>query len=187
MGRSRRWFEKLSPANQSFYSDLIDARDLPPELGGTFRQRFIAGFGRPPRGEDYRRARAYIGEALEVRRGRLVFKDNDRLYRGSEPLPFFSTDGVVGAVSENLSWRQRSLIGQHWALLRAQGRYFNSELAARLKKFRGEELTAVDLDTRQSLGRVGFETDVARFRSAAASPEARAERVISPRLFGGPS
>jgi hypothetical protein len=185
--RTRKQYEKLSAARRSYYHDLIDARDLPPELGGTFRQRFIAGFGRRPRGEDYRRARSYIGEALEVRRGRLVFKDNDRLYRGSDPMPFLSPDGVVGAVPEGLSKRRRSLIGQHWALGRAESRYFPSELASRLKKFRGEEFVAVDLDTGKPLGRLGFLTDVDRFRSAAKSPEARAERVISPRLFGGPS
>jgi hypothetical protein len=185
--RTRKAYEKLPPARRAYYRDLIDARDLPSEVGGTFRQRFIAGFGRRPRGEDYRRAHKYIDEALEVRRGRLVFKDNDRLYRGSDPMPFLSPDGVVGAVPEGLSKRQRSLIGQHWALGRAESRYFPSELAARLKKFEGEGFTAVDLDTGRPLGRVGFETDVARFRSAAKSPEARAERVISPRLFGGPS
>jgi hypothetical protein len=179
--RSRRSFEARSKADRRFYSKLIDARDLPPELGGTFRQRFIAGFGRAPRGEDYARAKRDIGEALEVQHGRLVFRDNDRLYRSSDPMPIVTPDGIENAVSEGLSKRQRSLIGQHWALGRAARKFSDEELARRLRHFEGKTFRVYDPELGRVV-RVPFETDPRAFRRAMASPEARAEHVISPRL-----
>jgi hypothetical protein len=106
-------------------------------------------------------------------------RDWQRLYRGDEPMPAITPDGIYDTV--NPTWRQRSAIGRQWSLIGRTKRMSDEQLATELRRFRGIHVRVIDPET----GRVvhmPLETDPARFRSFAESSEARQERVISPRL-----
>jgi hypothetical protein len=139
-----------------------------------------------PSGRDYGRLEANLGGALErSRAGRISIRSNDRLWRGDDPLPVPTADGVADAVTSGMSWRQRSVIGRIWALAGRAPDLTDRELATELRRFRGETFRVIDPRTGEVVRRPLL-TDPTSFRAFARSPDARQEREISPRVVGAP-
>lgn len=176
--RSRAQYESLSRSSRAAFDRQLAAveyarTDVGELAGGSFRRAFHAVTGRYPSGADYRRRDELVGSAW--RQG--VVKSSDRLARAPMPVP--TADGIFE--SGDLSWRQRSLVGSYWSVLRQADKMTDAELRDALKPFRRLELRVYDPE----LGRVvrkPFETNPAFVRSFARSDEARAERIVSPKL-----
>jgi hypothetical protein len=173
--RTQAQYEALPRSSRAAYDRQLDAvkyaRSPAGQLHqGSYRQSFFAVHGRYPSGRDYSLRDQLTGSAW--REG--VVTTNDRLAR--EPMAVPTADGIFD--SSDLSWRQRSLVGKYWTVLRLEGTMSDRELRAALKPFRGMEVRVFD----RELGRVvrkPFETNPDFVRRFASSPEARAERIIS--------
>lgn len=176
--RTQAQYEVLPKSSRAAYDRQLDAVEYARSPGGqlhagSYRQSFYAVHGRYPTGRDYSLRDQLTGSAWHEGRVR----SNDRLARGPMAVP--TADGIFD--SSDLSWQQRSLVGKYWTVLRLESTMSDRELRAALKQFRGKELRVYDPE----LGRVvrkPFETNPAFVRSFARSDEARAERIISPKL-----
>lgn len=176
--RTQAQYEALPKSSRAAYDRQLDAVEYARSPAGqlhegSYRQSFFAVHGRYPAGRDYSLRDRLTGSAW--REG--VVTANDRLARGPMAVP--TADGIFD--SSDLSWRQRSVAGKYWTVLRLEGTMSDRELRAALKQFRGVELRVYDPE----LGRVvrkSFETNPNLVRQFARSPEARAERIISQKL-----
>jgi hypothetical protein len=179
---SGRAYQRLSRSDQRHYASDVEVRDLErSRLATSFRQAFIKVYRRAPSGRDYERIERNLAGAYERRGQRLRVRPNDRLWLGDEPLPVLTPDGVYDAVAERLSWRQRSVIGEYWSLIGRANQLSDAALDRELRRFRQETYRVFDPESGRVV-RLRLETDPDRFRAFAASPEARQERVISPRV-----
>ena len=175
----RQYLVLTRPGRGAFEAQVVVveyARTEPARVFGhdrSFRQSFHAVHGRYPSGQDYRRRDEFVGDVWST--GRIAA--TDRLARAPMPVP--TADGIYE--TRDISWRQRSLVGDYWGVVGRAGRMTDAELRAALKPFRGKSLRVFDPE----LGRVvrkPFETNPKFVRQFASSPEARAERVISPKF-----
>ena len=125
---------------------------LPPRNRDTYG-RTLDGLNRMRRGKSIKRAareagttpetmRRYVGEALEVRRGRTVAKPADRLYRRMSVL---TPDGrrEVGTRGSEAAKK----IAAHW---NATEHYLATGDTKPLAKFKGKRVGGVELATRPS-------------------------------------
>lgn len=180
---SRRSYEALPRGEQRLYPSDLEVPELVRSgIAPSFRKAFRLVYRRDPSGRDYRRLEQNLGGALGRRGGRIVVRANDRLWRGDASMPVPTKEGIYDAVSQGMSWRQRSVIGRVWSLAGRARQLSDEELARELRKYQGESFRVFDPETGRVI-RVGVETDPVRFRAFAQSEE-RVERVISPRMVG---
>lgn len=178
---ARRTYERLPAAERSRYgSDLEVLVLVRSRTASSLRQSYRLVYRRTPSGRDYRRLERNLGGALTKERGRISVRPNDRLWRGDDPPPVPTPDGVLDAASDGLSWRQRSVIGRFWSLAARERTLTDQELERELKPFRRETFRVLDPATGRIVRRP-LVTDVAGVR-AFARTEGRQERVISPRV-----
>ncbi len=163
-------FRSLSPAKQARFERHLEASELllkkeTSNVGGALKMVF----GKPPRGSDYQDFYDLAGRTRQ---------DWQRLYRGDVSPPVITPEGVFD-LAPGATWKQRSIAGKGWSLVANERRMSDDELARALSKL-DREVRVIDEDGR--IVRMRTETDVGRFRSFARSDEAKAERVISPRI-----